>query len=131
MIRDIAVVLFVLSPAIAYAQPNVSIHALRVIPGYICMALKLTEQQMMDPSVHVPIRTAPSSDAAVTGNAIATVIVASPTREQNGYLQVLQLDGRIGWMQADFLKPWQNPSGNGQRCYPSVMSNGRLGFDYR
>lgn len=128
--RNLAAALMLLVPNFAAAQSTVSIHAIRPIPGYVCMALNLSDRQMMDPSVHVPIRVAPSSDAATTGNAIASVIVAWPKREENGYLQVLQLNGRTGWIQAQFLKPWQNPSGNGQRCYPSMMSNGRVGFDY-
>jgi hypothetical protein len=128
--RNLATVLIVVVPDFAAAQSNVSIHAVRPIPGYVCMALNLSDQQMMDPSIHVPIRIAPSSEAATTGNAIATVIVAWPQREQNGYLQVLQLNGQTGWIRAQFLKPWQNSGGNGQRCYPSVMSNGRVGFYY-
>jgi len=130
-VRNLAAALMFLVPDFAAAQSNVSIHAIRAIPGYVCMTLNLPDQQMMDPSVRVPIRIAPSSEAATTGDAIATVIVAWPKREENGYLQVLQLNGRTGWMKAQFLKPWQNPGGNGQRCYPSVMSNGRVGFDYR
>jgi hypothetical protein len=129
-VRNVAAAVIFLLPGLAAAQSNVSIHAIRPIPGYVCMALNLSDQQMMDPSVHVPIRAAPSSEAATTGNAIATVIVALPKKEENGYLQVLQLNGRTGWIQAQFLKPWQNPGGNGQRCYPSMMSNGRVGFDY-
>jgi hypothetical protein len=95
------------------------------------MALNLTERQMMDPSVRVPIRSAPSTEAPVTGNAIATVVAAAPVVQKSGYVKVLQLDGRIGWIEAGYLKPWVNPGGNGQRCFPAVLTNGRIGFDYR
>lgn len=99
--------------------------------GYECMALNLTQQQMMDPSIHIPIRSAPSESAPVTGNAIATVIAATPTVRKGGYLKVLQLNGRSGWIDGRYLKAWTNPGGNGQRCYPAVLASGRIGFDYR
>lgn len=99
--------------------------------GYECMALNLTQQQMMDPSIRIPIRSAPSSSAPVTGNAIATVIAAAPVVRTGGYIKVLQLNGRSGWIDGRYLKNWTNPGGNGQRCFPAVLPNGRLGFDYR
>jgi hypothetical protein len=113
------------------AQNAAAQNAPRDLQGYECMALNLSDQQMMDPSVHVPIRSAPSQSAAVTGNAIATVIVYSPEQNERGYIKVLQLNGKTGWVQARYLKPWTNPGGNGQRCYPAILSTGRLGFDYR
>lgn len=119
------------APSIAGAQPYQPLGAVKPLTGYACMSLNLTEQQMMDPSVHVPIRSSPSAEAPVTGNAVATVIAKSPEQQENGFLQVLQLDGRVGWVEAQFLKPWKNPGGNGQRCYPAMMSNGRVGFNYR
>jgi hypothetical protein len=67
----------------------------------------------------------------VTGNAVATVIAASPLVDDQGYVKILKLDGKIGWVQAEFLKPWVNPGANGQRCYPAILPNGRIGFDYR
>lgn len=115
----------VLPAAVAIAQTSP-----RDLNGYQCMALNLSQQQMMDPSVHIPIRSAPTSTAAVTGTAIATVIAFSPEQEQAGYLKVLQLNGKTGWVEARYLKPWTNPGGNGQRCYPAILSTGRIGFDY-
>jgi hypothetical protein len=108
----------------AYAAPS---H----IKGYQCMALNLSPQQMMDPSVRVPIRSRPLPNAPVTGNAIATVIASSPEISKDGFVKVLQLNGKTGWINARFLKQWVNPGGNGQKCYPSILSDGRIGFDYR
>ena len=99
--------------------------------GYECMELNLTQQQMMDPSVRVPIRSGPSASSPVTGNTIATVIVSEPVVEENGFLKVLELNGHPGWIKGDYLKPWVNPGGNGQKCYPALLANGRIGFDYR
>jgi hypothetical protein len=101
------------------------------LQGYECMSLNLTQKQMMDPSVRVPIKSNPTAGAAVTGNAIATIIASSPLVEEHGYVKVLELNGHIGWIQSGYLKPWTNPGGNGQRCYPAMLQTGRIGFDYR
>ena len=103
----------------------------RHLSGYQCMSLNLSEQAMMNPTIHVPIKAAPSPSAATIGNAIATVIAREPETTQNGYVSVLFLTGRPGWVQAQYLKPWRNPGSSGQQCVPAMMSNGRLGFDYQ
>lgn len=121
-----------LAGAVLTAMGSGITHAnARDLQGYKCMSLNLTQQQMMDPSVRVPIKSGPSASAPVTGNAIATVIAASPLVENQGYIKVLELNGHTGWIQAGFLKPWVNPGGNGQRCYPAMLPTGRIGFDYR
>lgn len=100
------------------------------LQGYECMSLNLTQQQMMDPSVRVPIMSGPSASSRVTGNAIATIIVSAPVVEEKGYVKVLELNGHPGWIKAGYLKPWTNPGGNGQHCFPANLANGRIGFDY-
>ncbi len=118
-------------PNIVRSQIAGDLHAVRPLPGYMCMSLNLNEQQMMDPSAQVPVLSDPSPESRWVGNAAATVIVASPLREVNGYLRVLKLDGQPGWIAAKYLKPWRNPGRNGQQCVPSLMSNGRPGFGVR
>lgn len=125
------IVLVAAFSAVALVSAAEAQTAPRDLQGYQCMALNLTEQQMMDPSIHVPIRSAPSQTAPITGNAIATVIAYSPAQTDDGFLKVLQLNGRTGWVEARYLKPWTNPGGNGQRCYPAILATGRIGFDYR
>ncbi len=124
-----ALVLFgYVASASSFAQ---GLTAVRPIPGYGCMALKMTPQQMMDPTYVVPLYSQPSANSAVLGRASAIVIVASPTREANGYIAALLLDGKTGWISASFLKPWQSFGSVRQKCIPSVMSNGRIGFDFK
>jgi hypothetical protein len=108
-----------------------TLEAVRPLPGYICMDLNLSEAQMMDPSVHVPIMTEPSANSKPLGYAMATVIVASPPHEAGGYLEVLHLDGKRGWIASRYVRPWRNPGTSGHKCIPSLMSNGRIGFAYR
>jgi hypothetical protein len=87
---------------------------------------------MMDPSVVVPVLSQPSRDAPAIGRASALVIVVSPLKVVDGYVAVLQFNGTPGWVAGRFLKPWKDtPVGPRQTCVPSVMSNGRIGFDFR
>jgi len=103
------------------------LRAVRPLAGYQCMSLNLGEQQMMDPASRVPILAKPDASAPQIGFATATVIAES-SPPVNGFQRVLRLDGLPGWIATSLLKPWRNPGGNGQKCVPSVMSNGRLGF---
>ena len=119
--------------ATGVASINASAQTLtaeRPLTGYKCMALNLTEQQMMDPSTHVPILAQPAASSALVGYASATVI-ASLSPPTDGFRHVLRLDGVPGWIDIQYLKDWTNPGGNGQKCIPSIMSNGRVGFDFK
>jgi len=118
------------APRVSLAQPYQPLHAVKPLDGYVCMSLNLSQEQMMNPSVHVPIRSAPSAEAPVTGMAAAIVITKWPEEQERGYLRVLQLDGRLGWIDARYLKPWVNLGNTGDRCFPSLMSNGRIGFAF-
>ena len=111
----------------AQAQgPRVQQH----LSGYACMGLNLTEDQLRDFSVLPPIYAAPSSSAARIGVASATVIVKDPPQITDGFEAVMHMDGRPGWVRASVLVPWTNASDPRTRCLPSMMSNGRPGFDY-
>jgi hypothetical protein len=92
------------------------------------MSLKMTDAQAMDPSFVVPFRGAPSKTSPVVGRAAATVLARSPLVERNGFLEAVLFNGRVGWIAADAVRPWTNLGGNGQRCVPSRMSDGSLGF---
>ena len=107
-----------------------NLTALHPLSGYECMELNLKPQQMMDPNALVPILAKPAASSPLVGYASATVI-ASISPPTDGFQHVLRLDGTQGWIDSRYLKPWTNPSGNGQKCVPSVMSNGRLGFDFQ
>lgn len=104
------------------------LHAVRPVPGYQCMSLNLSEQQMEDRSLVVPVLAGPSKGAQVVGRAPAVIFAGVPPREVNGYVQVLRFNKQTGWMEASFLKAWRNPGSSGQQCVPSFMSNGSLGI---
>ena len=68
----------------AHAQ---TLTALNPLVGYECMALNLSQQQLMDPSTHVPIVKNPDATAPLVGYASATVI-ASVSPPTNGFRRV-------------------------------------------
>jgi len=104
------------------------LRAVRPLPGYICMQLAISPEQLADPKGGIPILDAPSRSAAVANYASAVVIVKDPPRGSGGFLQVLRLTGEEGWIEARYLRPWSNPYVPTARCVPSLMSNGRPGF---
>ncbi len=107
-----------------------AVTAIREIPGYRCMALNLNAQQMMDPSVVVPVLSQPLSTAPQIGIASSTVAAKDPLNITNGFIEVLFPLGQSGWVIQSYLRPWQPAAGTSARCKPAWLSNGRLGFNY-
>lgn len=115
-------------PMFAMNAQAQGLKTVRPLLGYKCMALNLSEQQMM--TMTVPMRAEPNPGAPKMGIVAATVI-ASESQPVNGFQKVLRLDGKVGWVSVRYLKPWVNPGGGGQKCVPSVMSNGLLGYAFQ
>lgn len=111
----------------ARSTPTVTGH----LQGYSCMMLNLSTEQMRDFDNLPPVMEQPAQGARRIGVASANMIVASPPREVNGYLQVLHLDGRPGWVEARMLKPWANVSQPTTRCIPAMMSDNKPGFTFQ
>jgi hypothetical protein len=109
--------------AIAAASP-----ASKPIPGYQCMMLNLTEQQSMDPSVHIPVRSSPSDSSPPVGWAGAVVAVRKPMTVVNGYAPMLCPDGRDLWIAASALRPYHSLGDPKATCVPVTLPNGRVGF---
>ena len=107
------------------------LHAVRPLPGYVCMQLALTPEENMDPIRGVPVRASPSFSDAVASWAPSVVVAPNPQQPTSGFLQVLLPNGHRGWIQAAALKPWTNPYSPNRRCTPSIMSNGAIGYDFK
>lgn len=116
---------------LAQAQRTVPVgpHVTGHIQGYECMGLRDGFQEA-DWEQLPRVLAEPKRGSAEVGIATMSVIVKSPHVLQNGYLQVLHMDGRPGWVEAKVLEPWVNNNAPGVRCVPAMMSNGRPGFDY-
>lgn len=113
-----------------YQAAAQGLRAVQPLSGYSCMSVNLTQEQMMDFNAVPPVMAAPRPDAAKIGETSSVVIVASPVHSDNGFVSMLMLDGRPGWVQGSKLKPYRNASNPSVRCVPSMMSNGKLGFAF-
>jgi hypothetical protein len=104
------------------------LRAVAPLQGYSCMSLNLTEAEMQHESSSPVIRQEPSPLAVPVGRAASLVIAVDPVKAQNGYIAVLTLDGKPGWVEANKVKPYRSLSNPNARCVPSMMSNGQPGF---
>ena len=107
------------------------LHAIRPLPGYVCMQLALSPEENTDPTRGVPVRDTPSLSVHVSSWAPSLLVVPSPQQPTSGFLQVVFSDGHRGWVQEAALKLWRSPTNPNRRCVPSVMSNGLIGFDFK
>src|SRR3974377_1040302 len=78
-------------------------HPVRPLPGYKCMMLNLTEQQFLNPSVHVPVRSEPAVSAPEVGWAATNVAVRDPPHIVNGFAEALFPNGATVWSERRLL----------------------------
>lgn len=107
-----------------------ALTAVRPIDGYVCMNLKWSgkEEDLWDESKLPAVYSDSSASSQKIGNVGAIAIVASPMRVQNGFAEILHLNGKKGWVEADLLVPYPKATDPSKTCVPSYMSNGRIGF---
>ena len=104
------------------------LHAVRPLAGYACMMLNLTDAQMRDNSLVVPVYAGPSTTSGRVGNASAIVIARSPLHAVNGFAEMLFPNGATVWIDAKMLRPYHSESNPNAHCTPSLMSNGKPGL---
>jgi len=101
------------------------VYPVKRLDGYGCARLNATDAQMMNPKgTGIIIREAPDPGAPVGTTAPGVVFVRTPSHVVGGFAEVLQLNGKPGWIERRNLKPF-DPNA---RCTPSLMSNGRIGI---
>lgn len=110
----------------AEAQPASVVGPL---PGYGCMVLNLSQQQSMNPSVHVLLRTAPSNNAPVAGYASGIMIVPMPRRSVGAFTEVLFPTGKAVWIESQMLQPFHSVGDPAAKCRAVRLSDGRVGFE--
>lgn len=115
----------------ATASHAQGLRAVRPLSGYTCMSLNLSPDRIRDPSTVVPVRQSPVLNAPIVAGAASTMIVPAPPRVTNGFIQVLRLNGQLGWMQTNALRPWKSRIDPSAECVPSLMSDGKPGFNVK
>ena len=112
----------------AQAMKAEGLHAVRPLGGYTCMMLNLTDAQMRDNSIVVPVYGGPSTASGRVGNASALVIAKSPLHVVNGFAEMLFPNGATVWVEAKMLRRYHSESNPNAHCTPSLMSNGKPGL---
>jgi len=107
------------------------LHAVRSMPGYVCMQLALSPEEAADPTKGVPVRETPSLSVRIVSWAPTVVVMPAPQQPTAGFLQVEFADKHLGWVPAAAIKPWSSIYNPGRRCIPSIMSDGLIGFDFK
>ena len=98
------------------------VYPVRPIEGYACGKLAMSAKEAEDFHFSVPIRVSPSPDAPVGTLAASVLLLKSPAHEVAGFVEVLQLNGKAGWIEKSRVRPFDG------LCRPSLLSNGRIGF---
>jgi hypothetical protein len=117
----------IIAAAIGTTQGAIAQTSPRVIQGYHCMMLNLSEQQTMDPNTRVPVLTQPADNAPHLGTA-GSVVVIKDGPPSNGFYPMLMPNGKQGWIAASTVATYHAKADPSARCIPEVLSNGRVGF---
>src|SRR5271168_5221554 len=102
-------------------------HVVRVLPGYACKVLNITEAQAMDPTFHTPYFSQPSASSPVAGYAALEVAVKTPVHNVYGFDEAMFPNGGTVWIHANLLKDYRSVTDPTAKCVPVLMSNGRQG----
>lgn len=106
-------------PAYAMESPK----AVTPLDGYVCARLRMSEAEARSMRPNIFIRTAPAETAPVGTAAPSILFLRDPARFANGFIEVLQITGKPGWIEerrVETMEPYA-------RCRPTLMSNGRIG----
>jgi hypothetical protein len=101
-------------------------HAVGPLPGYACMSLRNSDRGLALNQLP-KIYSAPSPSASQVAIATAIVIAKSPLHQENGFIEVMRLNGQPGWIGADAVMPFRSVSDPHARCVPVRMSDGSIG----
>jgi hypothetical protein len=83
--------------------------------------LNLTEQQFLNPSAHVPVRSEPAASAPEVGWAATNVAVRDPPQIVNGFVEALFPNGATVWIESRMLRPYHSLGDPTAKCVPFVM----------
>jgi hypothetical protein len=115
-----------LALALALAFIGGSAHAEQLQPGspltgYECYSidervLKLTPEMAWEGKGFPPVFKGPSVESGKVGNASGLVYVAWPLRKDNGFVQIVRLEGQIAWISESVIRPLYRDPGSKGGC---------------
>jgi hypothetical protein len=126
-LRTIVKLLFVATQIASTVATAQEVTAVKPIPGYKCMNLAISHDQVVDPNFEVPVYRDPSPNSPKIGVATVIPFIREPFRPNQQFQQMLRLNGEVGWIETKWLIPFFSPSHPKAVCSPWVMSNGRIG----
>jgi hypothetical protein len=93
------------------------------------MSLNATEAQLMDPHwTGGAILAEPEPGARHVGIASAVPFVADPPVLRSGYLKALRLNGEMGWIKAEAVKPYHSATNPYAVCRVVQYADGTVGM---
>ena len=82
--------------------------------GLACMSLDSQSLAATEQRNLPPVLAAQETSAPGIGYPLSIVFVKWPLVEENGYVEMIRLNGQIGWIQASHLQPWHPMNGKRQ-----------------
>ncbi len=88
--------------------------------------LHLTKEDVWAGRGSPPVFDAPSSDARKLGVDPAIVYVAWPLRRENGFVEVLRINGQLAWISEDVIRPLYREPWSRGGCTLSWSNDGTI-----
>lgn len=117
-----------LAGSAAMAQSYKPVTAVKVLPGWQCMALASSYGPNGINAPPAPVYAGPDSGAAKVGTGAGVIIAPAPLTPQNGRTVMVWPNGKKMWIDVADLTRWHSLSNPQAKCQPALMSNGRYGY---
>ncbi|WP_291366532.1 hypothetical protein [Acetobacter sp. UBA5411] len=105
------------------------LKAVKPLNGYRCMVIDAPDEVMMDFQHPIEMHEAPGEQSPTVSGISTVFAVAEPPETSGGFIKTMNFAFKPGWVSTKWVKPYEavHP---GVKCVPSVMSDGKLGFDF-
>lgn len=112
--------------AVAGGDARAQTQAEQVLPGFQCMSLAhLWNGQGPMPTV-VHEYASPAANAPSVGIAMATVVVDSPPKHEDGRVRVIRPNGAAAWIAQSAIVRWHVASNPNAQCVVVRRANGMV-----
>lgn len=105
------------------------LKAVKPLNGYRCMVIDAPDEVMMDFQHPIEMHEAPSEQSPTVSGISTVFAVTDPQQVNNGFIKTMNFAFKPGWVSTKWVKPYETVH-PGVKCVPSVMTDGKLGFDF-